>query len=78
MCVASFFQGDSGSPLVYDGHIVIGVASGNILECNENITPSLYTRVSSYLRFIGDAMGGRWDGMRVKSVERRSEIDRRV
>lgn len=48
-------QGDSGSPLVYDDNIVIGVTSGNSL-CDETVSPSVYTRVSSFIEFIENAM----------------------
>ncbi|KAL7290310.1 hypothetical protein TKK_0016008 [Trichogramma kaykai] len=49
-------RGDSGSPLVYNGDTVIGVLSGISLGCDENKEPAIYTRVSSYLTFIRNAM----------------------
>ena len=52
------FQGDSGSPLVYSGEIVIGVANfgSNAPPCEEDVLPAVYARVSSYLQFIKQSL----------------------
>ncbi|KAJ8664428.1 hypothetical protein QAD02_006090 [Eretmocerus hayati] len=47
-----FCTGDSGSPLVYNGTTLIGIASFNEEGCVENITAGVYTNVSNYLGFI--------------------------
>ena len=51
-------QGDSGGPLVFNGNTVIGVVSTNPLGCDESMDPGVYTRVSSYLKFIKNALNG--------------------
>ncbi|OXU26967.1 hypothetical protein TSAR_008788 [Trichomalopsis sarcophagae] len=52
-------QGDSGSPLVYQG-TVIGVASSAPIPCGREHNPSVFARISSYIPFIRDAMAGRY------------------
>lgn len=47
-----YFQGDSGSPLVIEDNILIGVMSVGLDSCDESKGPSLYTRITFYLDFI--------------------------
>lgn len=56
------FQGDSGSPLVYDDpsgqRITIGVASFiNTFGCGRPFLPSVYTKNSKYVDWLKDTVG---------------------
>lgn len=50
------FQGDGGGPLVYNHTVIIGVVNFSPHKCEERLKPTVYTRVSSYLNFIEDAI----------------------
>ena len=45
--------------MVYEGNTIIGVLSKSPLGCKEDKQAAIYTRVSSYLLFIDDAMNDR-------------------
>ncbi|OXU26580.1 hypothetical protein TSAR_012018 [Trichomalopsis sarcophagae] len=53
-------SGDSGSPLVVDDDVVIGVVSTSPLGCDETVEAASYTRVSSHLSFIENVLKGKY------------------
>lgn len=57
-------QGDSGSPLVI-GNTVVGVMSVSALACNDNNIPAMYTRITSHIEDIINAMNDVTEGLRV-------------
>lgn len=61
LCVITI-QGDSGSPLVIN-NTIIGVLSTGSTTCDDSDEATWYSRVSQFLRFIGNA---------VKDANRRS------
>ncbi|XP_016836621.1 serine protease SP24D-like [Nasonia vitripennis] len=52
-------SGDSGSPLVIDDDVVIGVVSTSPLGCDETVEAASYTRVSSHLTFVENVLKGK-------------------
>lgn len=58
-------QGDSGSPLVYQEDIAVGIMSSSGTYCNENELPGIYTSITSHLTFIKNALKGITTNMRV-------------
>lgn len=54
-------SGDSGGPLIEkkaDAYTLVGILSYGETDCNPNITPDVFQRVSEYLPFIQDSMKG--------------------
>ncbi|KAL7287934.1 hypothetical protein TKK_0017993 [Trichogramma kaykai] len=49
-------SGDSGSPLVYQGTKLIGVVSANQENCTDAYVPTMYTRITTHLRFLSSAL----------------------
>ena len=47
---------DSGGPLVHKDRLLIGIVSSSPLGCDETVAPSVYTRVTSYIPFITNAV----------------------
>ena len=50
---------DSGSPLVYQQRFIIGIVNSSPLGCDETHVPSVYTRVSTFIPFILNAVNDR-------------------
>ncbi|KAJ8668624.1 hypothetical protein QAD02_010287 [Eretmocerus hayati] len=62
-------RGDSGGPLIFGSNTIIGIVSGISIGCNENREPGIYTRVSSHMEFIRNAVRDVTDNMRVKTYK---------
>lgn len=62
-------QGDSGSPLVFNKDIVIGVLTGAQKWCDENKAPSQYTSLLAFREFVQNAMNDVTEGIQVHEVQ---------
>ncbi|CAD6992477.1 unnamed protein product [Ceratitis capitata] len=45
-------SGDSGGPLLYEGHIQLGIVSWSVKPCTRPPYPGVYTKVSHYIDWI--------------------------